>query len=1174
MQHKFPTDDGGSGQDDGGRSDSFQPASTSPADPGPSPAFGDLGAVGLSPVAAQAGTGGTSGSSLPAVTGGASAFVINVVYDSSVNNAPSGFTAGIQAAVTYLESVITAPVTVNIDVGYGEIAGQSLDANALGESETFFNSYSYASIKSALANVAPTAASNLPSSAPGQMWLATAQAKALGLAAASSSVDGFASFSSSLPFAYDPNNRAVGGEYDFIGVVEHEFTEVMGRVDLFGATLSNGVQNFPNSYSLLDLMHYTSPGVHTYTGTNTNYFSTNNGANNLDNFNTNPNGDSGDWAGSAGNDSFLAFSGSGVANTMSQSDIAEMNALGYAIPPPTGIAVNPSTAEALQGGGAVVLLASTPTITDSKSGTIANATIKIANGSGVAVAGDKLFVAGVQSGTVSGVAVAWNATTNTLTLTGSASLATYQTLLGEVTYQDTGTDASSGAHPVRTVTWSVNDGTQTLTTTSQAIVDRSPTANNATAFAVAGKTLTVAAGSGVLSGDSDLDGDALSVTSVNGVAANVGTSIAGSDGRLTLNANGSYSYAANAGVAAGSVDTFNYTVGDGNGGSAAATLKITIDNALATAPLAILTPSGKATPSTWMLPGSGGNGSLTFALAQVASHGTAVVNANGTFTYTPMAGYSGSDSFQYKVTDGLGETSLNVVSVGIGAGYSIAQSLQLSASQSQYLTQTPSTAGNQETWTWSGWVNLNSLTTTDLFETVVTGGGWSALRFNQGQLEFYDYNGSSYNSYLLTNQTFNPNTWYQVALVYDSTQAVATNRLELFVNGQQITSLASLTDPSQDLAGVTGSAAPRALGFDAKTPNSPKYITGNLADVQFIEGQALSPSALGQLVNGVWEPIAYTGSYGTGSYHLTFASGSGADSSGSGNNFTLVNGPSVSSAAPPGSGAQVALTLDNGVAFNGGSIDAIAGATVHLTGGFANDADLVTASTGGTSITASWNATSETLTLTGTDTAAHYQAVLDNLVFSSGAADPSNGGANPTRTATWQVTDATNSQLSAAQSETIDISPAYAPSGGGGQLVFSDTTSQVADSIVISNGSSAELVFSAAPVSFIGATGTLQLDHSAQFTGQISGFAGRDQIDLRDIVFSPQTALGYAASPDNTGGKLIASDGGRTADLALIGNFAAPQFAAFSDGHGGTLVTMAQANSTDQTPLVTPQART
>ena len=103
-----------------------------------------------------------------------------------------------------------------------------------------------------------------------------------------------------------------------------------------------------------------------------------------------------------------------------------------------------------------------------------------------------------------GVTASWNASTDTLTLTGSASLAVYDTLLSEVSYQDTGTDTSSGSHPVRTVTWTVNDGTNSYNTTSQVTIDRAPVVSVAN---VALNSTTVAASS--LFTASDPDGDAI-----------------------------------------------------------------------------------------------------------------------------------------------------------------------------------------------------------------------------------------------------------------------------------------------------------------------------------------------------------------------------------------------------------------------------------------------------------------------------------------------------------------------------------------------------------------------------------------------------------------------------------------------------------------------------------------
>jgi hypothetical protein len=115
------------------------------------------------------------------------------------------------------------------------VDGQKLGPGTLAESLTFLNDFSYSQIRNALlASAISTdqvgAAGTLPIVDPigGNYWLSTAEAKALGLLPADSSADGFVGFSSTAPLAYDPNNRAVPGEFDFIGIVAHEISEVLG----------------------------------------------------------------------------------------------------------------------------------------------------------------------------------------------------------------------------------------------------------------------------------------------------------------------------------------------------------------------------------------------------------------------------------------------------------------------------------------------------------------------------------------------------------------------------------------------------------------------------------------------------------------------------------------------------------------------------------------------------------------------------------------------------------------------------------------------------------------------------------------------------------------------------------------------------------------------------------
>ena len=109
----------------------------------------------------------------------------------SVANAPAGFTAAVNAVVDYYESHFTNPVTVTIDVGYGEVAGMALDLGALGESETALTSVSYSQLETALANnanaIGDTAlAASLSATSPvsgATYYIATAEAEALGLSA-------------------------------------------------------------------------------------------------------------------------------------------------------------------------------------------------------------------------------------------------------------------------------------------------------------------------------------------------------------------------------------------------------------------------------------------------------------------------------------------------------------------------------------------------------------------------------------------------------------------------------------------------------------------------------------------------------------------------------------------------------------------------------------------------------------------------------------------------------------------------------------------------------------------------------------------------------------------------------------------------------------------------------
>jgi len=88
-----------------------------------------------------------------------------------------------------------------------------------------------------------------------------------------------------------------------------------------------------------------------------------------------------------------------------------------------------------------------------------------------------------------------------------------------------------------------------------------------------------------------------------------------------------------------------------------------------------------------------------------------------------------------------------------------------------------------------------------------------------------------------------------------------------------------------------------------------------------------------------------------------------------------------------------------------------------------------------------------------------------------------------------------------------------------------------------------------------GAAGTLKLDHSAGFTGTVSGFAAGDALDLTDVLFGDHTTLSFTANDTGTGGTLTVSDGAHTAQVALQGNLAGGSFQLSHDQGSGTVVT-------------------
>jgi hypothetical protein len=275
------------------------------------------------------------------VVGATNGLQFNLSWGSSTANAPAGFRNAVVAAAAGLSNQFGNNTVVNIQVGYGEVAGSPVSPGAAAQSVSYARGVSYSALATAILGYAGnsavqgTAAASLSGSDPtsgGSFAITTAEAKALGINGASANLDGYIGLSSAIPFEF--NQNAVAGKYDAIGAIQHEFSEVMGRISSVGAGLG------PNVYTPLDLFRYTSTNnadpsagtpirALTQQSGNVQYFSINNGNPNLGGFNSSTGAaDYGDWNATMGTDPF-GFSFSGVTEPLSGNDVVVMAALGW-----------------------------------------------------------------------------------------------------------------------------------------------------------------------------------------------------------------------------------------------------------------------------------------------------------------------------------------------------------------------------------------------------------------------------------------------------------------------------------------------------------------------------------------------------------------------------------------------------------------------------------------------------------------------------------------------------------------------------------------------------------------------------------------------------------------------------------------------------------------------------
>ncbi len=231
-----------------------------------------------------------------------------------------------------LQNSFHDPITITINV-VGNTSGLASSSSALQP-----GNYTYAQIKTALTNDntahpspdGTTSIANLPGADPttgGNFRVTTAQAKALSLIANNNNVDGTISFNRTQTYTFGP--RAAAGAFDFIGIMEHEISEVMGRVD--------GLNQAPgNFYTVNDLFRYTVAGGNPNfaVGAANPYLSIDGGTTNLMGFNTDPTKDLEDYNGGTATDPYNASTPKNQAHAFSGVDVTNLDVIGYDVRTP------------------------------------------------------------------------------------------------------------------------------------------------------------------------------------------------------------------------------------------------------------------------------------------------------------------------------------------------------------------------------------------------------------------------------------------------------------------------------------------------------------------------------------------------------------------------------------------------------------------------------------------------------------------------------------------------------------------------------------------------------------------------------------------------------------------------------------------------------------------------
>jgi hypothetical protein len=234
----------------------------------------------------------------------------------------------------------------------------------------------------------------------------------------------------------------------------------------------------------------------------------------------------------------------------------------------------------------------------------------------------------------------------------------------------------------------------------------------------------------------------------------------------------------------------------------------------------------------------------------------------------------------------------------VTGGYEIDNSLRFNSGSSDSLTKTTTTPDNRDKLTLSAWFKISSSSTSqEIFGFYGSNDYFTVRASNSNSIDVILYDGSTIGRLITTQLLRDFSAWYHIVVVVDSANATADDRMKIYLNGNQITSFSTRTNPSQNQDFILSTLTTTGIGINTDQVGGVSRFNGYISEAFYIDNQALDPTDFGEFDSdtGIWKPIAYTGTYGTAGFYLEFKDSSalGDDTSGEGNDFTVNNLTSI-----------------------------------------------------------------------------------------------------------------------------------------------------------------------------------------------------------------------------------------------------------------------------------------